>query len=85
MAVLTAVLFLASCTITTPLAATSNTIGKKVGTAKATVILGLVFGGDYSVQTAAKNGGISKISTVDVKHKNILGIIMSHECIVTGD
>lgn len=76
---------LASCSITTPLTATSNTIGKKVGTSKATIWFGLCFGGDCSVQTAAKNGGITKVSTVDVKHKNVLGIFMSKTCIVTGD
>jgi hypothetical protein len=84
-AILVAVLFLASCSITAPLTATSNAMGKKVGTAKANVIFGLCFGGDYSVQTAAKNGGITKISTVDVKTKNILGIFITKETTVTGD
>lgn len=84
-AILSAVLFLASCTITTPLCATSNSMGKKVGTAKANVWFGMCFGGDYSVETAAKNGGITKVSTVDVKHKNVLGIYQAHTCIVTGE
>jgi len=85
MAILTAVLLLASCSITAPLTATSNAMGKKVGTAKANIIFGLCFGGDFSVQTAAKNGGITKVSTVDVKTKNILGVFVTKECIVTGD
>ncbi|HQQ95101.1 MAG TPA: TRL-like family protein [Bacteroidia bacterium] len=81
----TAALFLSACSVTAPLTATGNSIGKKVGTAKANVILGLTFGGDYSIQTAAKNGGISKISTVDVKHTNVLFLFMSHQTIVTGE
>lgn len=84
-AVCVAVLVMASCSITMPLAATSNPAGKKVGTAKAKIICGLVFGGDYSVQTAAKNGGITKISTVDVKAFNALGIFQTRTCIVTGE
>ena len=80
-----AVLVMASCSMTAPLAATSNTLGKKVGEANATIVLGLVFGGDYSVQKAMKNGGITKCSTVDVKTTNILGIVIKKKCIVTGE
>ena len=81
----TAVVLMTACSITGPLTATSNPIGKKVGTAKANIICGLTFGGDYSVQTAAKNGGITKVSTVDVKTFNCLGIFMSRTTIVTGE
>lgn len=80
-----AAIILSSCSITTPLAVSGNPIGKKVGTAKAKIILGFCFGGDYSVQTAARNGGITKVSTVDVKYKNVLGVFMSRTCIVTGE
>jgi len=76
----------ASCSLTLPVTATSNPIGKKVGTATATGFLGfLFFDADASIQTAAKNGGISKISTVDIKQKNILGLIITFETIVTGE
>lgn len=80
-----AILLMSSCSITAPLAATSNPIGKKVGTAKANIICGLYFGGDYSVQTAAKNGGITKVSTVDVKYVNVLYIFQSRKTVVTGE
>ncbi|MDT3739565.1 MAG: TRL-like family protein [Candidatus Kapabacteria bacterium] len=84
--VLSIVAFLSSCSLTLPVAATSNAVGSKVGTATATGYLGILFfDADASIQTAAKNGGISKISTVDVKMSNILGIIVSYETIVTGD
>lgn len=40
---------------------------------------------DYSVSTAAKNGGITKIHTVDSKRKSILGIVVWKTTIVTGE
>jgi len=84
-AICSALLVMSACSFTAPLAATSNSIGKKIGTAKANIFLGLTFGGDYSIQTAAKNGGITKISTVDVKYKNVLNLYMSRTTIVTGE
>jgi len=59
---------LSSCSLTLPITATSNPVGSKVGVAKTiSVIAFYPDGGDASIQTAAKNAGISKISTVDVK------------------
>jgi len=84
-AVCSAVLLMTACSVTAPLTATGNPIGKKIGTAKSKTILGLTFNGDYSVLTAAKNGGITKVSTVDVKHVNILGFFISHQTIVSGE
>ncbi len=79
------VAFMSSCSLTLPVTATSNPVGQKVGTAKATGYLGvLFFDADASIQTAAKNGGITEISTVDIKHGSILGIIVTYETIVTG-
>jgi len=77
---------ISSCSLTLPVAATSNAVGSKVGTSKATGYLGvLFFNADASIRTAAKNGGITKISTVDVKAGSILGIIVTYETIVTGE
>jgi len=73
-----------SCALTMPVNATSNPVGNKVGSAKATGYLGILFfNADASIQTAAKNGGITEISTVDVKTTNILNIILTYETIVT--
>ena len=75
-----------ACSITMPVTATSNTVGSKVGTSTAQVYLGfLAFDADASIKTAAKQGGISKISTVDIKTKNILGLLITYETIVTGE
>lgn len=85
-AMMAVVAMLASCSVVMPVDATSNPIGSKVGTAKATGFLGyLFFDQDASIRTAAKNGGITRISTVDVEYGNILGIIVTYETIVTGE
>ena len=77
---------LASCSVTVPVNATSNPVGSKVGSASTTSIFGLFFdGGDASIKTAAKKGGITKISTVDFKASNYLYIIGIFETIVTGE
>ena len=77
---------LSSCSLTLPVVATANPVGQKVGTAKATGFLySLFFNQDASIKTAAKNGGITKISTVDIKQTNVLGIIVGFETIVTGE
>lgn len=77
---------MASCSLTLPVTATSNNVGTRVGTSKATGYLGtLFFDADASIRTAAKNGGIKKISTVDVKYSTILGLIVTYETIVTGE
>ena len=77
---------LSSCSLTLPVNATSNPVGTKVGTAKATGFLGILFfDADASIQSAAKNGGITRISTVDIKASSLLNIIVSYETIVTGE
>jgi uncharacterized protein YceK len=57
----------------------------KVGTSKATSILGLVATGDASIKAAMENGKISKIKYVDYDAKNILGIYGEYTTTVYGD
>ncbi len=85
-----AILALTSCSVVMPVTATSNPVGSKVGIAQATgylgpIGMGLYFNQDASIQTAAKNGGIKKISTVDMKMTNTLNLIYTYETIVTGE
>jgi hypothetical protein len=85
---------LASCSLTVPVTATNNRIGSKVGVASATCLFstpgtgslstGLVLGGPYTIAQAAKNGGITKIATVDVKSQNFL-LFTKNSLIVTGE
>ncbi|MBU3713980.1 MAG: hypothetical protein FGM46_03435 [Ferruginibacter sp.] len=85
-AALVVIAMASSCALTLPVNATSNAVGNKVGTARATGYLGvLFFDADASIRTAAKNGGITKISTVDIKQTNVLGLINTFETIVTGE
>ena len=78
--------FLASCSITMPVSATSNEVGSKRGTASGVCYLGVIcLGADASIESAARNGGISKISTVDLKTTNVLGLIVTYKTIVTGE
>ena len=67
-AILAMAVFVSSCSFTMPLAATSNPIGDKVGRSSIVTWFGIFpVKTDASIQAAAKNGGITKISTVDVE------------------
>jgi hypothetical protein len=57
----------------------------KTGTATCQSILSLVATGDCSLETAMKNGGITKVHHVDWEVKNILGIIGNYKLTVYGE
>lgn len=65
--------------------ATSNSIGRKVGTSTSMGILGLVSVGDASINTAAHSAGITKISHVDVQKFSVLGIYSTYKTVVYGE
>ena len=62
---LAAGLFMASCSTTAPITATSNPVGNKCGEASTTRILNFGGSADVGINKAAKNGGITRISHVD--------------------
>lgn len=66
-------------------AVTANPLGTKVGTSKATNVLGLVATGDASINAAAKSAGIKKVSHVDVKKVSVLGIFAPYTTVVYGN
>jgi hypothetical protein len=69
-----------------PFMATSNSgVSSKTGEAQCTSVLGLVAVGDCSIDTAKKNGGITKVNNVDWDVKNILGIYGTYKVIVSGE
>lgn len=75
-----------SCTSVAPLTATSNNVGTKCGTATETRILGFFpFKGDHGIDQAAKNGGIKKISHIDVQTDNILNLYTKTTTKVYGE
>lgn len=86
-AVLIASITFYSCELTQPIAATSNPIGSKVGTSKATGILifpPFVGGGNAGIQKAAKEGNITKIGTVDYTQSFYI-LWRTWTCTVTGE
>jgi hypothetical protein len=84
-----AVMAITGCTTTTPLDLTNNSVGSKVGEASGTILLGGIFTKDLvvdvSIQTAAKNAGITKIATVDYRLYDVLGFTQTYTTIVTGE
>ncbi len=76
------------CTTVAPMGATSNPVGSKVGESTASFLFGYLptsMNQDYSIATAAANGGISKISTYDLKVTNYLGFFATVTTTVTGE
>ncbi len=73
-----AIAVLSSCySITTPVCATSNTVGNKCGeSVYKTGLFSSPRNADVGINTAAKNGGITKISHVDqnIKKFGIFGM-----------
>ncbi len=57
----------------------------KVGTATSQSYLAMIAVGDSSIEAACQNGGITKISHVDRKVKNILGFIGEYTTTVYGE
>lgn len=69
---------------TIPLTATSSQGCEKQGRAKCKNILGIAAVGDCSIEAAKRNGGISEVSSVDVKTFSVLIFYASYETIVCG-
>ena len=78
---------LMSCTTVSPLAATSNPVGEKVGHASTTYLFGFIplsLKADNGIQKAAKDGDITEISTVDIK-KSWYVLWSNVSTVVTGE
>ncbi len=80
------VLFVSCVSVKAPVSVTNQEIGSKTGEATGMVILGLFGDVDAGIVQAAKNGGITKISTVEFTVNPIcLGIVTNFTCTVTGE
>lgn len=79
------VVFLTSCSVSYPLLITDNVATEKRGEASYDVILGIIrpMNADVSIATAAKNGGITQVGSVDYKVKAGL-FKTTYTTIVTG-
>jgi len=81
---LAALMLLASCASTYPLAGATGKIGSKVGTASVTRILFFLPSGDAGIVAAAKKAGISTVGTIDQKIS--FGLFSTtYTTIVTGE
>lgn len=82
---LVAAAMLSSCGFgTVPVGATSNTVGSKTGYSSSNRLLGFIELSDGGVAAAARQGGITKISTIDVKSSSFV-IFSSVKTTVTGE
>ena len=69
---------LCSCAVTSPIAATNNALGDKVGVSEGNIFK------VATVSDAAKNGGVTSIATVD-KKVYIFNIFGKYSYIVSGE
>ena len=67
------------------MAVTGNAGSSKVGTAEVKGYVGLVALGDASIQTAARDAGITRIHHVDYQAKSYVGVYTIYTVIVYGD
>ena len=67
------------------LAVTGNAGSSKVGTAEVKGYVGVVAMGDASIQTAAREAGITRIHHEDYQSKSYLGVYPIYTIIVYGD
>ena len=83
-------LVICSCTTIAPsygVGISTDARSEKRGEASCTFLFGLIplGDGDISVATAAENGGIKRVATLDTKTTNVLFIVTKKTTIVTGD
>ena len=67
------------------LAVTGNAGSSKVGTAEVKGYVSLVALGDASIQTAARDAGITRIHHLDYQAKSYVGVYTIYTVIVYGD
>jgi hypothetical protein len=82
---LTAIALMGCPSVNLPYAVGTASIAK-TGEASGSIILGLFGDVDAGIAAAAANGGITKIATVDVRTKTMLGYFMiTYTTTVTGE
>jgi len=60
-------------------------VGARSGSSCSSTILGLISSGDNSVKTAADNGGITQVASIDYSNSNVLGFWVQSCIIVNGN
>ncbi|TGN17718.1 hypothetical protein EHS15_16345 [Leptospira idonii] len=59
-------------------------VGAKTGRACTNSILGLIRSGDMSIAAAAKQGGITKVQSVDAEINSLLGSVLVESCLLVN-
>ena len=73
-------------TLTVPVSATGEQLGPKVGEASGIIILNVFGTADASIRTAARNAGITQVTSVDLTRKmGFLGLWTTYTVTVTGN
>ena len=67
LAALALALFVASCTTTRPVAGATGMVGSKTGEASQAFFANFPLKGEGGILQAAKNGGITKVGSVDLR------------------
>ena len=62
-----AVLFVSSCSTVRPVAGATGTVGGKTGEATQRFVFGFPVRGEGGIYQAAKDGGITRVGTVDIR------------------
>ena len=65
--VVLAAILIASCSTVVPVAGASGVVGRKTGEASQAFVFAFPLKGEGGIAQASKNGGITKVGTVDVK------------------
>jgi hypothetical protein len=77
---------LMGCTTINVPALTGPASIEKIGIAEGTIYIGIFGVADFGIATAAANGGITRIATVDVQTERVLGwLIVTYRTTVTGE
>lgn len=71
--------------VTLPVSATASEEASKTGEATCKSYIIMFSTGDCSIDTAKKNGGITKVGHIDWHAKNFLGLVGTYKVIVHGD
>jgi hypothetical protein len=74
-----------SCSTYTPMLATDNPTGKKMGKSCAKYVLGFNTSGKEMIRQAAKNGQVKRIATVDRTTSGFFPFVWTKCTIVSGN
>ena len=85
MAIIASCTIMTSCSVNSPVCATSNPVGHKKGEVKQQFVLGFAWNNNGGIEEAAQKAGITKISHVEVKTQPFYPIVGKKKIVVYGE